>query len=156
MRFRTALAIIIAVVGTVFFIMNWGLFATPVKLNLLVTSVDAPVGLVMIALFAVVLAVLSSYVGVWQGTLLMEFRRQAKELQTQRALAESAEASRFTELGTLVRNEIASSDQRIEAALTQMRSEIRESENSIAATLGEMDDRLQRASAPQKSQAPGL
>ena len=153
MRFRTALAIVVAVVGTVFFIVNWGLFATPVKLNLLVTSVDAPVGLVMIALFAVVLAVLSSYVGVWQGTLLMEFRRQAKELQAQRALAESAESSRFTELGTLVRNEIANSNQRIESALAQMRTEFRETENSIAATLGEMDDRLQRAASPRNPAA---
>ena len=153
MRFRTALAIVVAVVGTVFFIVNWGLFATPVKLNLLVTSVDAPVGLVMIALFAVVLAVLSSYVGVWQGTLLMEFRRQAKELQAQRALAESAESSRFTELGTLVRNEIANSNQRIETSLTQMRTEFRETEASIAATLGEMDDRLQRAASPRNPAA---
>jgi hypothetical protein len=153
MRFRTALAIVVAVVGTVFFIVNWALFAMPVKLNLLVTSVEAPVGLVMIALFAVVIAVLSSYVGVWQGTLLMEFRRQAKELQTQRALAESAEASRFTELGVLVRTEIANSDQRIEAALDQMRTEIRETENSIAATLGEMDDRLRHATAPRNPTA---
>jgi hypothetical protein len=74
----------------------------------------------------------------------MEFRRQSKELQAQRTLAESAEASRFTELGTLIRDEIANSDKRVETALEGLRSELRATENSLAATLGEMDDRYQR------------
>jgi hypothetical protein len=67
--------------------------------------------------------------------LLAEFRRQAKELEAQRQLAESAEASRFTELGTLIREEIA-----------KLRTELQDTEHSIAATLGEMDDRLRKPS----------
>ncbi|MGO9994513.1 MAG: LapA family protein [Steroidobacteraceae bacterium] len=144
MRFRTMLAIAVSAVLTVFFILNWRVFTAPAKLSLLVGSVDAPIGIVMLALFALGLLVLSSYLGVWQGTLLMEFRRQAKELQAQRTLAENAEASRFTELGTLIRDELANSDKRVETALEGLRSELRETENSIAATLGEMDDRYQR------------
>jgi hypothetical protein len=110
-------------------------------LSFLVSSLDAPVGIVMLALFALGVLVLSIYLGAWQGTLLMEFRRQARELQAQRTLAESAEASRFTELGTLVREEIANSSRRFEAALEGLRGELRETENSLAAALGEMDDR---------------
>jgi uncharacterized integral membrane protein len=144
MRFRTMLAIAVSAVLTVFFILNWRVFTAPAKLSFLVGSVDAPIGIVMLALFALGLLVLSSYLGVWQGTLLMEFRRQAKELQAQRTLAENAEASRFTELGTLIRDELANSDKRVETALEGLRSELRETENSIAATLGEMDDRYQR------------
>ncbi len=145
MRFRSLLAIIVSVAAAAFFIINWGVFAAPAKLNLLITVVEAPVGVVMLVLFALAILVLSSYVGVWQGTLLLEFRRQAKELQSQRALAESAEASRFTELGHLVRTEIAGSDQRLAAALDAIRAELRDTEHSIAATLAEMDDRFQRA-----------
>ena len=88
----------------------------------------------MLLLFGVGLLVLWNTLGRWQGTLLQEFRRQAKELQAQRLLAESAEASRFTELGALVREEIA-----------KLRTELEETEHSIAATLGEMDDRLRKS-----------
>ena len=144
MRFRTMLAIVISIALAAFFILNWRVFAAPATLSFLVISVDAPIGLVMLALFALGVLVLSSYLGVWQGTLLMEFRRQTKELQAQRSLAENAEASRFTELGTLIRDEIANSNKRMETALEGLRSELRETENSIAATLGEMDDRYQR------------
>jgi uncharacterized integral membrane protein len=144
MRFRTMLAIVISIALTAFFILNWRVFAAPATLSFLVISVDAPIGLVMLALFALGVLVLSSYLGVWQGTLLMEFRRQTKELQAQRSLAENAEASRLTELGTLIRDEIANSNKRMETALEGLRSELRETENSIAATLGEMDDRYQR------------
>jgi hypothetical protein len=102
----------------------------------------------MLALFALGVVVLASYVGIWQTTLLMEFRRQAKELQAQRTLATSAEASRFTELGLLIREEMAKSNQRVDTALEGLRGELRATENSIAATLGEMDDRYRRAADP--------
>jgi len=144
MRFRTLLALGVALLLAVFVVLNWRVFAAPAHVSLAVTSVDAPLGLIMLALFALGLLVLSAYVGVWQGTLLMEFRRQAKELQAQRTLAESAEASRFTELGSLIRTELALSDQRIATALDGLRRELEETENSLAATLAEMDDRYRR------------
>jgi type VI protein secretion system component VasK len=119
--------------AALFVVLNWRVFAGPAKLNLLLTSAEVPVGAVMLALLALALLVLWIVVGSWQGTLIVEFRRQAKELQAQRLLAESAEASRFTELGALIREEIA-----------KLRTELQETEHSIAATLGEMDDRLRK------------
>jgi uncharacterized protein HemX len=133
MRVRSLLMLVVSGLSALFLVLNWRIFAGPAKLNLVLTSADVPVGVVMLLLFALALAVLWNYVGHWQGTLLVEFRRQAKELQAQRLLAESAEASRFTELGTLVREEIA-----------KLRTELQETEHSIAATLGEMDDRLRK------------
>ena len=133
MRVRSMLVLVAAGLAALFVVLNWRVFAGPAKLNLLLTSVEVPVGAVMLALLALTLLVLWIVVGSWQGTLIMEFRRQAKELQAQRLLAESAEASRFTELGALIREEIA-----------KLRTELQETEHSIAATLGEMDDRLRK------------
>jgi uncharacterized integral membrane protein len=133
-RFRSLLVLVASGLATLFVVLNWRVFAAPAKLNLLLTSAEIPVGVVMLLLFAVGLLVLWNTLGRWQGTLLQEFRRQAKELQAQRLLAESAEASRFTELGALVREEIA-----------KLRTELQETEHSIAATLGEMDDRLRKS-----------
>jgi len=127
------LVLVAAGLAALFVVLNWRVFAGPAKLNLLLTSAEVPVGAVMLLLLALTLLVLWIVVGSWQGTLIMEFRRQAKELQAQRLLAESAEASRFTELGTLIREEIA-----------KLRTELQETEHSIAATLGEMDDRLRK------------
>ena len=133
MRFRSLLVLAASGLAALFVVLNWRVFAGPAKVNLLLTSAEVPVGMLMLLLFALALLVLWILVGGWQGTLLMEFRRQAKELQAQRLLAESAEASRFTELGALIREEIA-----------KLRAELQETEHSIAATLGEMDDRLRK------------
>ena len=144
MRLRSIVALVVLLLSVVFFVLNWRVFAAPATMNLLLTSVEAPVGLVMLVLFALGLSLAASYVWVWQSTLLTEFRRQAKELAAQRSLAESAEASRVTGLGTLIREELAASDQRVATALEGLRAELRATENSLAATLGEMDDRYRR------------
>jgi uncharacterized integral membrane protein len=143
-RTRTILTLIFLVLITGLVVVNWGVFAAPVRVSLIVTTLEVPVGVVTLALCALTLLVFLGYASLWQGTLLMEFRRQARELQAQRTLAESAEGSRFTELAGLVREEFAKSDRRLEAALEALRREFKDSENSIAATLGEMDDRLAR------------
>jgi len=133
-RIRSLLVLTASGLAALLVVLNWRIFAGLAKLNLLLTSAEVPVGVVMLLLFAVGLLVLWNTLGRWQGTLLQEFRRQAKELQAQRLLAESAEASRFTELGALVREEIA-----------KLRTELQETEHSITATLGEMDDRLRKS-----------
>jgi hypothetical protein len=133
-RFKSLLILVASGLAALFVVLNWRVFAGPAKLNLAVTQAEVPVGVMMLMLFALALAVLWILVSGWQGTLLAEFRRQAKELQAQRLLAESAEASRFTELGALIREEIA-----------KLRTELQETEHSIAATLGEMDDRLRKS-----------
>ena len=134
MRFKSLLILVASGLAALFIVLNWRVFAGPAKLNLAVTQAEVPVGVMMLMLFALALVVLWILVSGWQGTLLAEFRRQAKELQAQRLLAESAEASRFTELGALIREEIA-----------KLRTELQDTEHSIAATLGEMDDRLRKS-----------
>jgi hypothetical protein len=134
-RFKSLLILVAAGLAALFVVLNWRVFAGPAKLNLLLTEAEVPIGVMILMLFALALAVLWILVSGWQGTLLAEFRRQAKELQAQRLLAESAEASRFTELGALIREEIA-----------KLRTELQDTEHSIAATLGEMDDRLRKPS----------
>jgi hypothetical protein len=144
MRYRTLLIAVVAVVTAAFFVVNWPVFAAPAKFSLLFTSFESSVGAVLLVVFAIVIFTLTVYMGVSQSSLLLEYRRQAKELQSQRTLADNAEASRFTEMGGLVHAEIAGLALRLEGALDDVREEFRNTESSIAATLGEMDDRMQR------------
>jgi hypothetical protein len=99
---------------------------TPTTLSLGFAEVQAPLGLVLLAMLAAICALFLFYLVYLQTTVLLEHRRHARELETQRQLADQAEASRFTELRTL-----------LEARLDQL-------ENSLAASIGELADRLGR------------
>ena len=74
----------------------------------------------MLGLLAILTALFLGYVAYLQTTVILEWRRHAKELQTQRERADQAEASRFTELRA-----------HLDTRLTEL-------ENSLAAQLGEM------------------
>jgi len=148
MRFRTWLALGVLIVAAIFFGLNLTVFSAPVKLNLLLTSVDAPIGAVLLVLLGLVTGAVVVYVGAWQTTFAREFRRQSRELESHRTLAAQAEASRYTELTLLMKAEIARSTTHVDAALEGLRTELRDTEQSIAATLAEFDDRVMRLLRP--------
>lgn len=147
MRVRTIALIVGGLCAAIFLIINWSVFAAPASFYFLAGTISIPIGLVMLALTALVTLGFAIYLGIWQSKLLMDYRRQSKDLQSQRALADDAEASRFTALAALLKEEMSKQDARHEAAFTALRNELRDTEHSIAATLGEMDDRQRRLSA---------
>jgi uncharacterized integral membrane protein len=144
MRFRTILALVIVLLVAVFLFANWSVFAAPVRFYFVLGSIDIPLGVVMVALLALVALVMAIYVSIWQGGLLRDYRQQSKELQIQRTLADDAEASRFTTLTALLREEMAKQEARFDAAFGALQTELRDTEHSIAATLAQMDDRMMR------------
>ncbi len=77
---------------------NWNALITPSDVSLGVTDVQAPLGILLLALTGLLAVFFVVYVLWMQGTVLLEARRHAKEMQAQRDLADKAEASRFTEL----------------------------------------------------------
>ena len=145
MRARTILVLLVIALITAFVILNWDAITTPGTLNLGFTTVQAPLGLVMLGLVAVLTLGYGVYMALWQGTILMETRRHTKELQAQRALADQAEASRFTELRSAMQTEFATLGDRLAKAQDALRQEMRDSSNSLAATIGEIEDRLTRS-----------
>ena len=144
MRLRTVFAIVAIGLLAAFAALNWQAFTTPTKLDLMFASVDAPLGLVMLGLLGLVTLVFAVNMAVWQGTILMESRRNAKELAQQRALADQAEASRFSELRAALRDEVQQLDHRMGEVQEAVRADLRESTNSLASMIGELDDRLTR------------
>ena len=102
MRTRTALPLIVLIGVGIFAALNWSAFTTPTPLSLGLWRTEAPLGLTLLAVIA---AITLLYIGLvlWiQASALLEARRTARELLTQRQLAESAEASRFEELRRLI------------------------------------------------------
>jgi uncharacterized integral membrane protein len=126
MQLRNVALLVVLGAVALFAALNWGVIMTPTTLSLGFAEVQAPLGLVLLVMLAVVSALFLFYLVYLQTTVLLEHRRHARELETQRQLADQAEASRFTELRTL-----------LEARLDQL-------ENSLAASIGELADRLGR------------
>ena len=154
MRLRTLLVVLAVLLVAAFVALNWPAFVTPMPLNLLFTTVEAPPALIMLALLALALLAGAIYMAVWQSEILRESRRNAKELQAQRQLAEQAEASRVTELRSVVLAQTDRLDERLQALQELLRTEIRDNAGSIAAMVGELGDRRGGGASPAPSPAP--
>jgi hypothetical protein len=91
----------------------------------------------------------------------LEGRRQARELQSQRELADRAEESRFQQLRSAMEAELRNLDTqtketkaeiltRLDALERDTRMAIEQSGNTLAAYLGEIEDRFERTSGDHK------
>lgn len=154
MSLRTLVLVLLLGLLGVFAIVNWGVFITPTRLSLVVTSVDAPLGLVMLGFTAVLVAVLLAYTLKVQFSALAEGRRQAEELRRQRDLADKAEASRFTDLRRFVEQEMAGLKQFQQQSELRLREDLADVANSLAASIGEVDERLERQSPTPPERMP--
>jgi uncharacterized integral membrane protein len=118
--------LVLCVVGA-FALVNWEAFTALTPLSLGFTSVKAPLGLIMLGLIVLLCVLFTVWIISLQGRALMHSRRQSKELQAQRELADRAEASRIADL-------------RVE-----LLARIDASSNSTAAHIAQLEDRLERA-----------
>ena len=144
MSVRTVVIAVTLSLLVLFALINWSAFVAPTHLSLLVTSIDAPLGLIMLGITALIAAVLLSFVLKVHITALADSRKQSAEMRTQRELASQAEASRLTELQKYIETEIRTLREAQEASARQLREDLTAATNSLAASIGEIDERLER------------
>jgi uncharacterized integral membrane protein len=158
MRIRTLPVLLLLVLVGLFALFNWGAVTTPVPVSLFFGTATLPLGLVLVGVIALLGAMYLATVIYLQGTALLDGRRLTKELQSQRDLADKAEASRFTELRDHLsaelfklndaagrhRTELLARIDRLEA---QQRRLMEEQVNGLEAHLGHLDERLRSTSA---------
>lgn len=120
MPLRSLIVLLLAAMLAIFVAVNWTAFTAPASLSLVFGTVQAPLGVVMLTITGALALVFLAYAFRLQATVLRESRRMARELAAQRQLAETAEASRLTDL----------------------RAHIDQAINGLAAQIGELDDRL--------------
>jgi large-conductance mechanosensitive channel len=123
---RALIFLLVLVAVGLFAAVNWAVFTAPTPISLGLATVQAPLGLIMLVLIAFLCVLFTVWVIVLQANSLRDARRQTKELQAQRDLADKAEASRFTEL----RADLA--------------ARLDESTNATAAHIAQLEDRLER------------
>jgi uncharacterized integral membrane protein len=138
MKLLGALGILVMGLLAAFVIANWSVLVMPVEVSLLVATINAPAGIILLGATTLLLVLLGAYTLTLHTSTLLEARRHAKELREQRLLADQAEASRFTELNTAMLKEFAE----LRAAMQQTTLD---SVNSLAAAIGEVEDKLDRS-----------
>ena len=135
--------------------LNWAALSAPASVSLGVASIEAPLGLIMLGLTALLGAVFLAYVFYLHSSVMLEARRHNKEMTAQRELADKAEASRFTELRVFLeaqqQQELAAQKESaaaLSARLDQLEKALEaraeQSDNGVAAQIGELEDRLER------------
>ncbi len=150
-----ALFIGLTLVG-LFALLNWTAFVTPVPLSLGFTTVQAPLGLTMLGVVVFLGLLFTVWAVSMQASTLVENRRQSRELQSQRELADKAEQSRFTELRSFLFTELQKltlsneeTREMVAARLEHMQqataASLDEMANIVSASIGELEDRLERA-----------
>jgi len=143
----------------VFAMLNWTAFITPTTLSIGFTNVQAPLGLIMLIATGLVCGLFVLYIVVQQAGVILEARRNAKELKSHRELADKAEASRFTELRSFIEGELGRLEAQDAAAARDLGAQVEqvkqvlletlaESTRTLSAYVGEVDDKLDRLSGP--------
>jgi uncharacterized integral membrane protein len=153
MYLRTLLIFVVLGLVAVFSALNWSAFIAPTALSLGFTTVEAPLGLILLTIVGLLTLLFLVYVTYLQSTVLFETRRHSRELQAQRELAEQAEASRFNQLRAFIETEVEKVAGEIEQSksllLTRLdqierdfRTGLEQTGNSLAASIGELEDRF--------------
>lgn len=153
MRVRTILLVMVILLIAGFVALNLDEFTRNSVLNLGLTTVELPLGLLMLLLLAGTLTVFLASTLYMQSRSLLENRTHSRELNAQRELADKAEASRFTELRSFLQAQ-AEEEQRRESAMSAELTErlaqqhqavlarIEQLDNGLSACIGELEDRI--------------
>ena len=158
MRFRTIVLIVFVLLVAGFVALNVDEFARTSVLSLGLTTVQVSLGLVMLGLLVVATVVFLGSTLIMQSANLLETRKLARELNAQRALADKAEASRFTELRQYLEVTAAAEKDRevlaqqvwgdrLAAQERSLMARLDQSDNTVAAHLGQLEDRLDKNTA---------
>ena len=158
MRFRTIVLLLFIVLVAGFVALNVDEFTRASVLSLGFTTIRVPLGLLMLVLLAAALLVFLAGTLYMQSRNVLEARTHTRELNTQRELADKAEASRFTELRAYLEEQALAAQRREAASGTVLAdrfvqqqqallARIEQSDKSIVARLAELEARLPRPSA---------
>ncbi|QAU33058.1 LapA family protein [Janthinobacterium sp. 17J80-10] len=153
MKISTLFLVLALAVAAAFAALNWPTFNQATTLSLGFTNVTAPLGLIMLGLLVAVSVLFLAYLVTLQTSVLLETRRHARELQAHRALADQAEASRFTELRKFIEGELQARGtheaemhvtllSRMDRLDESVRGSLQDANNTVAAYMGELESRL--------------
>jgi hypothetical protein len=162
MRIRTIFLVVSILLMAGFVALNIDEFARVSMLSLGFTTIQLPLGLLLLFLLVIATVAFLASTLYMQSKNLLETRHYARELNAQRELADKAEASRFTELRSYLEVQALATQRREAAAATVMAerfaqqqqvllARLEQIDNSVAAHMGQLEDRLERSNGGMSS-----
>ena len=153
MRIRGILFVVAILLVAAFAALNWSEIARSVPLSFGVFVMEAPLGAILLGLLAVAAVAFALSSAAIRTQALVDSRTHHKTLEAQRALADTAEASRFTELRTHLDTQLRELRERDAIAATEfhkamvnsqreLRTQLEQMNHTLAARLSDMDTRL--------------
>lgn len=133
MKVKTLVFIALLIFVAFIVYLNWPAMIAPTTLSLLVADIEAPIGMLMLAMVVLMTFVFLSVIVMMQIGFNAERQRLSKALEAQRLLANEAETSRIHALREFLQTSFA-----------HINTTIEESSNSLSASIGEFEDRLER------------
>src|SRR4051812_23374228 len=147
MRSRLILLVVAILLVAAFAALNWSEVMRPAPLLFGPIVADAPLGAILLGLLVLALVGFVLSAGAIRTSALLESRHHYKELEAQRALADKAEASRFTELRTYLDENLREMRERDTMRTSELQRELRtqtETTNRmLAARLNELEHRIE-------------
>ncbi|HET8748290.1 MAG TPA: hypothetical protein VFM98_22030 [Ramlibacter sp.] len=146
MRSRLVLLVVAILLVAGFAALNWSEVMRPSTLFFGPVAADAPLGAILLGLLALAVIAFVVSAGAIRTNALLESRHHYKELEAQRALADKAEASRFTELRGYLDENLRPLRDRDAMLSTELQREMRAQNEAthrmLAARLNELEQRM--------------
>ena len=154
MRSRFILLVVAILLIAGFAALNWSEIIRPSPLWFGFVVADAPLGAILLGLLALATIVFALWAGTLRTNSLIESRHHMKEMEAQRALADKAEASRFTELRGHIDTHLRELRERDAIAVTEMEKarlehrrelhgQLEQINRTLAARLNELEHRIE-------------
>lgn len=154
MRARSIMLVIAILLVAGFAAMNWAEIIRPTSLWIGPVIADAPLGAILLGLLAITLVLFLASTAAMRTQSLLDYRQHQKTLEAQRALADKAEASRFTDLRQHLDTHLRELRERDSIAATEMekarmdnqreiRTQLEQINRTLTARLGELEHRLE-------------
>ncbi|MDD5365694.1 MAG: hypothetical protein PHR30_10165 [Gallionellaceae bacterium] len=151
MKILGVIIIVALALLAVFTLANWSVLTAPTLLSFIVFEIQGPLGVILLGVTLVLVGLFAFYALSMRTAMLMEAYRHKQELQAQRKLAETAEASRLAELRAQMEHDfgqlraaIEQTGGRIEAVEQALHKSFEEAANGLAAGIGEVEEKLDR------------
>ncbi|MEZ4699214.1 MAG: LapA family protein [Rhodothermales bacterium] len=117
MKLRTIIVIALLFLLILFAAINWSAFTTPFSLSFLFGDIQMPLGVFMLGFVGLLAVIFLLFLGKAETVALLEARKQHKELEKARKLADDEELSRINELRRLIETRFDELHARLDVAL---------------------------------------
>jgi uncharacterized integral membrane protein len=102
MKPRSIIVVVLLVCAALFAILNWTAFSASTTIDLAVMQIEAPLGVIMLSFVVLLSLVYLALLARIEALALVESRKQGRELERLRKLADGAQDSRLQELANQI------------------------------------------------------